>query len=642
MSDTNNKIITNQSFYGGLSADEAIGTAGSFAYSRALDHRTNPSQLSVLPGPRKISAGVLQDLILNIVQVKSGIRYAYGDQGNVYKIDTANAVTYVNKLPTGSDGMVYRSDSDAIYYATQTDVRRQYPMSGTPAFDQTYGVSKSIGTAAYRTGGTAATTYTVPVTLVDSDPLNYCSFQPDIEPFYSIKVNVVAKGTGNVTLALHDGLNNVLATTTITAANMTTGLVEFVFSSQIRALVKPNARTYHYHLTSTVADTTVACSTANSLNTADFELWAYRLIQTNNGLHPMAIFQQFTLIGNGRYLSVWEPLTDSNPPNAEFQRHRLTFPDGFEVCGIAVTDEFAVIACEKYSTDGTKDFQEGKLFTWDGTAQTYNQVIDVSGGSPEGIRSHENYPYFTVNGTLCAWAGGKNIVKVRTLPNTRTAFNGIVDATRVYPNMMDIKDGLLHFGYPSITNNPVTEHGIYVWGSLDKNYAASLNYAYVPSSMQDLPTGTSLQLGCLRNFGDEMYMSWKDSNGSYGLDIVDNICTPATVAKYRARRFDAGAMYKDKQALKLGLETQALPTGTAITHTYKIDDNAEQSLTDSTAVMGATDKHKVAVIKNTSTGTNFKRIKIGFDLTTTTATTTAPVIYADSLEWEPLQDRRSL
>jgi hypothetical protein len=70
----------------------------------------------------------------------------------------------------------------------------------------------------------------------------------------------------------------------------------------------------------------------------------------------MAQFQQFTLIGNGNYLAVWEPLTDQNPPNNEFQRHRLVFPAGFEVCGIAVTDEFAVIACAKYATDGTKDF----------------------------------------------------------------------------------------------------------------------------------------------------------------------------------------------------------------------------------------------------------------------------------------------
>jgi hypothetical protein len=545
MSNSENKIITNQQFYGGQSSDEAIGTAASFSYSRALEHRRNPSQLTVLPGPRKISAGVITDLILNMVQTKSGDRYAYGDQGNIYKVDTSNVVTSAGKLSTGSDGCLYRSDSDAIYFATQTDVQRMYPMSGTPALDQTYGPSKSIDTAATRSGG--ALTYTVPTTLTESD---LCSFQPDIEPFYSIKVKVVAKGTGNVTLTLHDGLNNVLGTSTITAANMTTGQVEFVFSSQIRALVKPNARTYHFHLTSTVADTTITVATANSLQTADYELWAYRLVDTVNNLHPMIQFEQFNCIGNGNYLAVWEPLSDSSPPNSEFQRHRLTFPAGFEVCGLAVTDEFLVIATAKYSSNNTKDFQEGKLFTWDGTAQTYNQVVDVSGGSPEGITSHENYPYFFVNGTLCAWPGGKNIVKVRTLANTDTTYTDTIDATRVYPNMMTVRDGLLHCGYPSYTSNTAIEHGVYVWGSLEKNYAASFNYGYVPSSMQTTTTGAALQIGCVRNFGDEMYLSWKDAGGGYGLDIVDSLCDPAPVAKWRSRRFDAGAIYKDKQALR--------------------------------------------------------------------------------------------
>ena len=637
MANTENNILTNQNFYGGLSSDEALGTAASFSYSRALDHRSNPSQLSVLPGPRNISGGVIQDLPLNIVQVRDGTRYAYGDQGNIYKISTANVVTYLNKLPIGSDGMLYRSDSDAIYFATQTDVRRYYPLSGTPTFDQTYGVSKSIDTAAYRTGGAA--TYTVPLAI---DETQYCSFQPDIEPFYSNKVNVVAKGTGNVTLTLHDGLNNTLGSATIASAAMLTGMVEFVYSSQIRALVKPNARTYHFHLTSTVADTTVACSTASQLNTADFELWAYRLVDTVNGFHSMAQFQQFVLICNERYLAVWEPLTDSDPPNSEFQRHRLTFPPGFEGCGIAVTDEFAVIACEKKSTDGSKDFQEGKLFIWDGVAQTYNQIVDVACGSPQGIRTHDNYPYFFVNGVLYAWPGGKNIVKVRTLPNTSTNYDGTVANTQVYPNMMDVRDGLLHAGYPSITNNPNIEFGVYVWGSLDKNYASSFNYGYVPSSMQDDTTGTTLQIGCVRNFGDEMYIGWKDATGSYGIDIVDNICTPAPVFKYRTRRFDAGATYKDKQALKVGLETAALPTGTTITQTYKIDDNAEVSMTDATATMGVGDSHQVNVVKNTTNGQKFKRIKIGFDGTTTSSTTTSPIIYADSLEWNPLFGRVSL
>jgi len=616
-----------QQFYGGMSSDEAIGTPASFSYSRALEHRKNPSQLTVLPGPRQI--GVANDLIQNIVQTANGTRYGYGDQGNVYKIATDNTFTYVNKFSTGSDGALYRSDSDACYFATQTDLRRYYPMSGTPTFDVTYGPSKSTATTAYRTGG--ASTYTIPTTL---DENQYISFQPDIEPFYSTKVNVVSKGTGNVTLTLHDGLNNQLASTTITAANMATGLVEFVYSSQIRALVKPNARTYHIHLTSTVGDTTVACSTSGSLNTADFELWAYRFVQTTNGFHPMAQFQQFTCIGNGRYLAVWEPLTDNNPPNNEFQRHRLTFPDGYEVCGLAVTDEFLVIAAAKYSTDGTKDFQSGKLFTWDGTATTYNQIVDVSGGAPEGIETLLNYPYFVVSGKLCAWAGGKEIIQVRKIASLDNTFSGVIDNTRVYPNMLCVKDNLLHIGFPSITTNTGIEHGVYVWGSLEKNYPASFNYGYVASSHQTTPTGNSIKLGCVRSFGDEMYISWKDSNGAYGLDIVDNLCTPAPIFKFRARRFDGGQAHRDKLALKVGVVTAALPAGVAMTVVTSINGGAYVNGLSHTT--GAE-----RLISPVNSPNPFKRIVTGFD-GTCSATATTPTIYTHILEYKPRETEFAL
>src|SRR5687768_625054 len=114
MSDNDHKIFTNQNFYGGQSSDEAIGTEASFSYSRAIDHRRNPSQLTVLPGPRRIGEGIITDLILNIVQAGTGARYALGDTGNVYAINTSNVVSLLGKFPTGSDGMLFRADNEAV------------------------------------------------------------------------------------------------------------------------------------------------------------------------------------------------------------------------------------------------------------------------------------------------------------------------------------------------------------------------------------------------------------------------------------------------------------------------------------------------------------------------------------------------
>src|SRR3990167_5639052 len=124
------KALTIQEFYGGRSSDEELGPKASFSYDRALEFRKNPSQLTVLPGPRKISAGVVTDLPLNIIQVLDGTRYAYGATGNFYKISTSNVVTLVSSaLTSGSDGLLYRSDSDAVYMATATTLERYAPIS---------------------------------------------------------------------------------------------------------------------------------------------------------------------------------------------------------------------------------------------------------------------------------------------------------------------------------------------------------------------------------------------------------------------------------------------------------------------------------------------------------------------------------
>ena len=636
MANSDDKVLTIQEFYGGRSSGSVIGPKASFGYDRAIEFRADPSQLTVLPGPRKISGNEVTDLVMNIVQVDNGKRYGFGNSGNFYEIDTDNTVDEkANSLTSGSDGLLYRSDSDAIYMATDKTVERYAPISDTPSFDQTYGASKSVDSNATRTGG--ASTYTIPTSITESTTTK-CEFKPDIEPFHSIKVKVVAKGTGDWTLTLHDGLDTVLATSTVTNANLTNGqLNEFVFPSQVRAYVKPNARTYHFHLTSTVGDGTVQVATASNLNTADFELWADRLVIPRNGLHPMAQFLQYTLIGNGDYVAVWEPLSPTDPPNNEFQRHRLVLPTGFEACGIAATDEFAVVAAEKISTDGTKDFQEGKLFTWDGTAQTWNQIVDVSGGSPESIFAYNNYPYFIVNGRLCAWFGGKNIVQLFRIANTRTDFTGVIDNTRVYPNLLTDRDGLLHLGYPSTTTNTSTEYGVYTWGSLDKNYPESFGYGYVPSTMQENNTNTSgdREIGCVRNFGDEMYIAWRDGS-DFGIDIVDSECGPAPIFKFRSRTFDAGTTRKTKLALRMAVDTKSLPEDVIIAPVHQIDENTEKVH----AGMNEGDTEIVSTITASAGKGRFKQIRFGFD--GTCSGNESPVIKAATLLWNPLPGERLL
>jgi hypothetical protein len=608
-------VISYQNFFGGISVDDKVGINNSHAYSRGVDFRKKPGQLSPLAGTRRIGSNNVVDLIQQIVQVEDGTRYALGDQGYFYSIDTNNNVTVKAKLDDGATGMLYRADLQEMYMTSSKTVSYYGKFPNPTIQVNKYSESASTDEDAFSEGGLS--TYTLGTAIVE-DTLNIREFLSDIEPLVKISVEVVAKGTGDWILTLHDDANNILATSTVLNANVTANsTLDFVFSDQIRLYVKPSARTYHFHLTSTVADGTVATETLNDLNTCDYTIYADRLIATNNGLHPIEQFLQFVCIGNGRYLSVWEPLS-TNPSNLEWDRHRLDFGPGQEVCGLSITDEYLVIATEKRSTDNSRDFQQGRLYFWDGLSETYNFFIEVNEGSPEALYTYGNIVYMIINGALYVWPGGKNLIKLRTLLNTDTEFSNISDTTRVYPNMMGVRRNILVFGYPSITGSLTMEHGVFSYGAVDKDFPMSFGYNYELSTGTRTYNGTdALRIGSVRSFGDTLYISWRDDTQSagfeYGLDVVDNSSLPASSGTWESRIFDGKAVFKQKSAIGMKVTSDTIPAGVTINTKYRIDRGAWVYPSD--GVMTAGDKYTVPDI-----GERFHELQIGFDWVSTATT----------------------
>lgn len=550
------------------------GPVGSFLNGRSIDFRKRPNQISVLPGTAQIGQGQIDDLIVDMIQVADGTRYALGDTGKFYKISTSNVVTQEGDIGSSGYSLVYRPDLDRIVICGATGASSYYPVSGSPTSPvlehSKYGNSAS--TSAVRTGGSL--TYTVPTSITESATA-MLSFLPDIEPLVSVSLYVVTKGTGNWTLTLHDDANNVLGTKTIANASLTNNtLNEFTFSAPVRMLVKPNARTYHVHATSTVADGTVAVSTKDDFSTANLTITAARFVTPNNGLHPAIQFLQYICIGNERYLSAWEPL-ETNPTNSQWVRHQLTFPPGYEVCGLALYNEFLAIACEKRSTSSTKDFQDGRIFFWNGIDTTYNFFIDVPEGSPYSLHSYKNVLHWTAGNAWWGYSGGAPI-KLKTFPNTDTEFSSIAASTVVYPNMSTVRNGILLMGFPSLTTSQTVEHGVYSWGAIDKNYPNSFGYSYVMSTGSRTNTGSNnLRLGMVKNFGDSLYISWQDDTNNpshYGLDVVNSSSAPASTASYESLISDNGTPYKRKSAYQLfATFAGALPAGATVTLKYKLD-----------------------------------------------------------------------
>lgn len=599
---------------GGLSSDDQIGQAYSFAYSKHLDFRKSPSRLTVLPKTTKDSGTTVTDLVTAGIQLPSGKKVFIDIAGGVYTLSTAGSwAKLAGSLGTTAYGMVYNPIHDTIY------VPNAYNVSSITGADGVYGGSPTISANTFtasqdQSGGTTANTYTTTGSITET-ATHIRSFTPTCDPLYSVKVYVTAKGSVSLTATLHDAANNTLATSTLLNASITNGaLNEFVFTTPVRVRASPNASTYHVHLThSSGTASTIGCTTAGDLSTANYSTFASRLVNPTNGMHPVVEFLQYYLIANGNYVTAWEPISQSAPSNTEWNRHRLTFPLGYEVTSMAIYSEYVAIACEKKSASNTNEFQDGKIFFWDGTSQGFNFIVDFPEGSPYSMFSINNQLRWFGAGKLWGWSGG-DPYPIQQIDNTDPEFSSSSYYTVNYPNMITARNGILLGGFPSETSNPSVEHAVYSYGTRNKNYAESFGYSYTPSTGTVLNNGSNnLRIGMVKNFGDQLYISWRESS-TYGVDIVENSSSPFASGEYQTLWFDNGRTDKRKLALILKINFNTLPTGATITPKYRLNDG-DAFTTGTAGVAGDT-----SITMNIDE--DFSVIQLGFDFTSTTTTPT--------------------
>lgn len=629
-----------KNFAGGKSTDLKTGIKNSFADSQSMDFRKNPSQMTVLPQPAREDTGIIQDLIQNEVMVKSGIIYAIGDAGFFYKRTSAGLWSSEAKLSAGTFGLDYRQDADAIYITSPKTVSLYNQISSNPViypdnYDKSYSTLNNSSTVGFNVNafqqGSSQTT-TVRSTIIE-DQTHRRYFQSDIEPLSRTSIFLTSFSTQTITVTVHDGNDNVLATAskTVTNGTDTAGFYDFDFTSQIRIYISPNARTYHIHVTSTVDnDAKLSSSAAEDLSSIDLKVWADRLVQTTNGMHPMARFLQYEVIGNGNYLSAWEPISDV-PTNSEWLRHRLTFPQEYEVCGLAVQNEFLVIAAEKNTTSAGSTQQDGMLFFWDGTSTTYNYNVRIPEGSPYAVHEYKNVIYYYAGG---AWYGitgpASQPVKLRTMPLSDTEYSGAAASIIVNPYAATVRRGIHMLGWPSTTTSTSINYGVYSYGAIDKNFPDSFGYSYpLSTASKNYSASNNLKMGMVKSFGDLLHTSWRDDlNGGYGIDAVTNSSLPATTSFWESLIFDNGVVSKEKSGLYIKMTLASFPADASVKLRYSVDRGAWVSSSPFASTAGN-------VLRFDLGGSRYHEMQIGFDLT---SGTTTPAITSMTYVFDDMRD----
>lgn len=618
-------IITRNA--GGQASADKEGIQYSFAYSRHIDFRKNPNLLSILPATVKETGTTVTGLIIDMIQLPSGKIVAIDDAGGVYVRTTGGSWSkHGTTLTDTAYGMVYNLQQDTIYVPGQTTMHTISDADGrfggtlTPNSDVfSHQVDQSSANG-------HANTYTTTGSITET-AVNQLSLVPNLEPLYSLQLWVTTKGTGDLTVTMHDGAHNVLASKTVANASLTNGAYnDFVFSGTgVRMNVSPNSTTYHFHIThSGGSSSTIGTSTASDFSTADYKSWSQRFVNPVNNFHPIYQFLQYYLIVNERYLVAWEPISQTSPSSLEFQQHRLVFPTGYEGTSGAIWNEYFAIAIEKRSTSATNEFQEGKIILWDGTSSTYNSIIDVPEGAPYSLHAVGNTLRWFAGGAWYAWAGGIP-VKLFQMPLTDTEFTDTATYFINYPHTQTVRNGILLAGFPSETSSTITEHGIYSYGSRMRNYPDSFGHSYSIST--GTRTNGTLRIGCVKSFGDKLFISWRDGS-SYGVDKVSPDSDPFSSATYETLITDNGRPDKQKSAVEMRVTFKALPTGATVTPKYKIDRGSWTTGTPATA--GST-----SVKLNINE--RYREIQLGIDLV---ATTTTPEIISISYIYEGLESER--
>lgn len=521
-------------------------------------------------------------------------RYFYSDGGKIYR-ETSGDVWSSLRTVSGGNGEGLAIYDNKLFYALATELGTYWPLNGTPAFQDSFNGWWIDGQLQTTGGGTGAADY-VPPTSISEAATARQTFTATKDPIKSIVIDVDVVGSGNWTVTLHNTNNDVLGTSTIANGSMATGDVTFTLSSVGRVKINES---YHFHVTSTVADGGVDTDTATDLESAEFTVNYAALISAT--FHQMAVLPTGLVIGNEHYLAFFD--------GATYNPNKVELDVGYEVRSMAKLDE--LIAAVAWRGQSFAQAETAKLYFWDGISAGLIANVDITIGAANAIANYMNtlVGIYGNKGALYTRDGIQNGVFRKILDHVPKLARGKI--VEIFPGAITEFDERIVVGVSSSTDDgSALEQGVYEFGKQSELLEDVLNFPYTIST--GTTKATTLKIGCVKAFGKDLYISWRD-NTTYGVDKVTAGDGAAATASWASRIFDGGDPNARMQALKVEIEFKALTSGQSVTPKYKLD--RASSFTSGTAASTVGDT-KVTVNINTVC----KEAEWGFDLASTSNT----------------------
>jgi len=252
-------------FTGGLSEGSKSGIPGSFRYGYGLNYRDDPDQLTANK-KLVLDSDSTVDSIPKWLVADGDNLYIYQDNGKLILRNSGGTYSLIGTISDSSGNGMALFD-DYIYLTSDKGLHRYGPLSGTPALQENFLLSPAyeIDQSTGQVGG--SNVYTL-LTSINEGATHRQTFTPTADNISGVVLNIVAKGTGNVTVTVHDNSNALIGSKTITSANLpTAGRVRFDFPGIYD--LTPSA-SYHIHAITSTGTTTIRSLTSSDMEDAEY------------------------------------------------------------------------------------------------------------------------------------------------------------------------------------------------------------------------------------------------------------------------------------------------------------------------------------------------------------------------------------
>lgn len=527
-----------------------------------------------------------------------------------YEEDLTDSQTSGNNDLTGANSPTYSTD---------------VPFSGITARND----QDQAGT----NNAAVAGTYTLE-TSISEDDTKRVFFVPQKDPQESIILKINTVGSGNWTVVVHDPQNRELATVTVSNGDLATGFYEFTFDSTWRPV---RGATYHFHVTSTVADGIINVKTGESTpGGSDQEQFAYFTTHyqflVDDVYHPCAQIINKLAIANERYLATLEGGDVYDP-------HTLILPSGYRIRSLAYWREYLAIGVwrTKSTTPSITDYDEGYIFFWDGIADTYNYFITVPEGGINSMYGTSDVLYAVAgySGDIVAYTGGGSAQKIKKIPKiTPDTY------VEVAPGSMNMWRTLLRVGVNFNTDSEVIEKGVYSFGTLNRNYQHSLGFEH-PLSL-GTQTSSNVKTSMVFPSGQSLYVAWQNAT-SYGVDKIAVNNDPYEEGSVELLVADMSKIAKLKYPITLRADFEPLASGQSMRLKYKADRDegwTETDINDPSTYLAVEDTVGATDVRLPIVGTRAKELQIACDMIVSGSGVSSPKLLGISVEQDPVERAR--